>query len=64
MTSKLDQLSNKNESSNGESLRAWITKEIELGVDFAEASNRLLKERKESNAELIKLGERLEEIKL
>jgi kinesin family protein 4/21/27 len=55
----------KDSSTLGEKLRGWITQELDLSVNIAEARmnlNKLIEERKESAAELTKLEEKLNEI--
>ena len=59
---KRQQSFDRKESSLGEKLRAWVTQELELSVNLAEARinlNKLIDERKESAAELAKLTEKL-----
>lgn len=55
----------KDTSTLGEKLRSWVTQEIELSVNLAEARinlNKLIEERKESAAELARLEEKLNEL--
>ncbi len=55
----------KDTSTLGEKLRSWVTQEIELSVNLAEARinlNKLIEERKESAAELARLEEKMNEL--
>ena len=59
---KRQQTFDRKESSLGEKLRAWVTQELELSVNLAEARinlNKLIEERKETAAELNKLTDKL-----